>query len=697
MDIQERDFISTNSHSVQDQSLFSVISFSRSDLLKHSSGRIKQKKFINSLNYVHFVEGHLYAHVAHQASDEEFLIRVYPEPCQSSEVTCSFQEGSSFDPRSLSFKNLIIDDGKSISCMPIEALEITKNRFSAKISKWGFVFSERQSRRFLSLMIRVRVRQGDHTAEGVLEDFSPHGFRIVLKEGDANSYVPLNDLEVELYKEKMIIYSGICRLVRTEGDKNSIVASPHHDQQKIYKKRKYRTPRLNLVPTPKIVFSHPLNDKNISYEIFDITQTGFSVSESADQSLLIPGLIIHDTNLLFSGGFKMKCDAQVIYGLKQKKNMRRFGMAIIDMDMATYNKLFDILSNASDVHANVSREVNMEALWQFFFESGFIYPKKYASLSPHSEVFKKTYDALYHDSPEVFANFTYQQNGMVFGHVSIIKAYERTWMIHHLAAKPMGRKRTGLFVLNHILNYFDGLYRMPSIGMDHMIFYFRPDNRFPDYFFGGFCRDLKNPKGCSMDQFAYYNFPLSPDDALPAGWKILESSDEDIEELSKWYDTISGGLMIRAFCIGKNNAAAGSLEKTYTKAGLQRKYSLYTLTYQGKTRAYFLIDRSDLGVNLSDLLNSIKVLAVDGSSLPRDVLEKALNYVGRVYATGTIPVLIYPVSYAEDMKIDYEKKYNLWVLSSQYGDDYSEHLKAKARFRLIKFILNYLKTKFTEK
>jgi hypothetical protein len=37
----------------------------------------------------------------------------------------------------------------------------------------------------------------------------------------------------------------------------------------------------------------------------------------------------------------------------------------------------------------------------------------------------------------------------------------------------MGRKRTGLFVLNHILNYFDGLYRMPSIGMDYMIFYFR--------------------------------------------------------------------------------------------------------------------------------------------------------------------------------------------------------------------------------
>jgi len=686
-------FVSTDSHTLLDQSLFSAISFNRSDLQKQSSGRISKKKFINAINYVHFAGGHIYAHVNQRKGGQDFLLRVYPEPCQGSDITCNYQEGSVFDSQGFSFRNLIIDDGRSILCMPVEVFEIEKTHFCAKISEQGFVFSERQSRRFLSLMVDARVKQGVYTAEGVLEDFSPYGFRIVLKEGDAHRFEPLKDLTIELCKEKKIIYSGKCRLVRVDGSKNSIVMSPYQDQQRVYKKRKYRNPRLNLVPTPKIVFSYPLNGKTVSYEIFDITQTGFSVSETADQSLLIPGLIIHGASLLFSGDFKLMCDIRVVYGLKQKNNAKYFGIAIIDMDMVTYNKFFDILSKASDVHANVSREINMEALWQFFFESGFIYPKKYESLSRYNEIFKKTYDSLYHDSPEVFANFTYQRNGVVFGHVSIIKAYERTWMIHHLAAKPMGRKRTGLFVLNHILNYFDGLYRMPSIGMDYMIFYFRPDNRFPDYFFGGFCRDLKNPQGCSMDQFAYYNFPLGSDCALPAGWEILEGSDKDVDELSEWYDKVSGGLMIKAFCLEKHSVESKSLEEAYSKAGLKRKYSLKKLVREGKTRAFFLIDLSDLGVNLSDLLNSIKILVVDGEEMSREVLDRAVNSIGRIYGTETVPILVYPVACADTMKINYDKKYNLWTLGSQYGDDYSEHLKAKAKFRMTKFIIHYLKTK----
>jgi hypothetical protein len=40
-----------------------------------------------------------------------------------------------------------------------------------------------------------------------------------------------------------------------------------------------------------------------------------------------------------------------------------------------------------------------------------------------------------------------------------------------------------------------------------------------------------------------------------------------------------------------------------------------------------------------------------------------------------IPVLLYPVAYAENHSIPYEKRYNLWVLNMQYTDHYFRHLK----------------------
>ncbi len=686
--------VSKNSSAVDHQSHFPAIPFNRTDLLKQSKGSVKQKKFMNAVNYTHFVGGSIFVNGVNRKSGESYLLKVSPEPCQSAEVTCRFQEGFPFDMQNLTIENLIIDDGKSIICMPLEILEITKEHFSAQISAKGFVFSERQSRRFRSLMVYVRVRQGVHTAGGALEDFSSNGFRIVLDEGEAYRYDPAQDIEVELYKENTIIYSGRCRLVRTEDDPHSVVVTPYEDQRIVYKRRKLRNPRLNLVPTPKIVFTHPFSNQQVAYEISDITTSGFSVYEDADRSLLIPGQIIHDVDILLAGSMRMSCDVQVIYSQKFKKNVCRFGIAIIDMDMSTYSKLFDILSNADDVHANFTSNISMDSLWEFFFESGFIYPKKYVSLCQNRERFKETYEVLYQKGREIFGYFTYQRNGIVYGHASIIKAYHRTWMIHHLAARPLEKKRTGLYVLKHILNYFDGLYRMPAVGMDYMIFYFRPENRFPDYFFGGFCRELNNPKACSMDQFAHLICSKQDDNVFPNGWKVQGTSARDIEELSEWYDARLGGLMIKAFCPDPGGSREESVEEMYARVSLKRKYSLVKISYRDQTKAFVLIDESDIGVNLSDLLNSIKVFVPDSSGVPWDILRKIICEIAReVYETEKFPVLIYPASYADQESVIYDKKYNLWVLDAQYGDDYSEHLKAKAKFSVIKFGISYLKKK----
>jgi len=659
-----------------------------------SPPKVSQRQFINLLNHLHFMGEHCFAHVTYPLLNEDFLIRVQPDPCQGDEITCRIPENSPIDLRSYHVEELIIDDGKTIMNMPLSVIRVENHLFSARLDARGFVLGDRQVRRFQCSMVDAQLSQGRIEAQGMLEDFTPTGLRIRVVDSsvaDPTSFDPARKVQVSLFREGKAVFSGECSIVRREDLSRAIIVAPIAIQQSRFKGRKLRNPRLSLVPTPKAFFTHPFSGKRVTYEIVDITTAGFSVHESADASVLMPGMIIPDVTILYAGGFKMSCAAQVIYRLGARKHLFRFGLAIIDLDIVTYNRFFDIYSNAHDVHANVSREVDMHSLWQFFFESGFIYPRKYTSLSQYKEDFKSTYEKLYHSSPEVFANFTYQNNGVIYGHVSIIKAYQRTWMIHHLAAKPMGRKRTGLAVLNHILNYFDGLYRMPSVGMDYMIFYFRPDNKFPDYFFGGFCRELKNPKACSMDSFAYLNVPRDEmTQSLDQNWSVQPCSRSDLADLRSWYEKHSGGLMIDAMGLEWDTPGEESMEVLYARFGLKRSCSCSALKHNGHTKAFFIADHSDMGINLSELLNSIKIIVLDEDSVSWEILLQGLACCAEDYGSSSIPVMVYPFAYLDRRSISYEKKYILWALDARYGDEYTEHLKQKARIRISKFLIKHI-------
>jgi len=680
-----------------------VIPFNRDNLIKHSSRKVSQRTFINVVNYIHFSQGRLFAHMVSLSDNKEFLIKVMPEPCEGEEVTCKIPEDCFINIDDFILRNLIVGDGKAISLMPIEPIHICKTSLKVRMRKKGYALTERQGKRFHCHMVSARIKQKSRNIElfGILDDFSLSGLRIILNkknEVGPGRFSESEDLSVDLFKEESLIFSGSCKFLRSNQKTGSIIVKPLDFNQTRFKERKNRNPRLSLVPTPKITFKHPFNNKRVTYEIFDLTTAGFSVNERISDALMVPGLVIPEITIVYAGGLKLRCSAQVVYGLKRIRNIIRFGFAIYDMNIVNYNKLFDIFSNASDVHANVTADVDMDALWEFFFESGFIYPKKYETLSIYKENFKQTYQRLYHDSQDIFASFTYQQNGTIYGHVSTIKAYENTWMIHHLAAKPMGRKRIGLLVLNHILNYFDGLYRMPSVGMDYMIFYFQPKNRFPDYFFGGFCRELNNPKACSMDCFAYLNYSLYPENKkLPDGWSIQGSVPEDNQELRHWYSSTSGGLLVEALCLDHGKAEEKSLESMYASHELKREWSSSALKFNGKLKAFFIVDRSDMGINLSDLLNSIKILIVDEKDLSWDILKRTICSVASVYKSKKIPVLIYPHTYMDNNKISYDKKYNLWALNTQFGDDYTEHLKQKAKVNIVKFLFKYMKCTLREK
>jgi hypothetical protein len=427
-----------------------------------------------------------------------------------------------------------------------------------------------------------------------------------------------------------------------------------------------------------------------------LTFTGFAVEEQNEDSILLPGMIIPDLEIRYAGTLKLTCDAQVIYRQAAGNKRVRCGLAILDMDFRAYRQLSHIMVHAGDPQARFTCDVEMDHLWEFLFATGFIYPGKYQILQPCREEFKETYRKLYQDDQDIEAHFTYQKNGRIYGHVSILRAYPRAWMVHHLAARSLNGRRTGLPVLKNVLRFFDGLYRCPSIRMDHMFFYFRPENHFPNLFFGGFARNLKNSRGCSLDLFAYLSHRINNlHTPLPQGWQLMDFTVHHLPELDRFYRNVSGGLLLDILPFGLRNEGGDPLQEVYRRKGLLRQWSIHSLIQGESLKAVFIVNHSDVGLNLSELLNGIKIIVID-PDLSWEVITAALCRLTSGFGSETIPILIYPPSYPGEHGMKVDKQYLLWILDSQFGKEYLEYMEKQTTLT-IRFMIKHLLRKMTPK
>jgi len=656
---------------------------------------IQRSKLINLWNHLHFMEDMVYVHLHHPHYKEDLLVQAHPAPCVNGSMTCRWPEGCGRFTENAVILNVIFSDGLTLFLVPTELKDVQKDHFTLQAPDQGYILGQRLARRYRCQGIRAEVVQNGFRASGQMTDFSALAFAVQVTPTATGSFRWFNadsQSTVNLYRGEQMVFSAACRCVRQASDQvaRDIVFAPMISHMNRFPKKKWRNPRIRVTPFPNITFNHPAINKMIQLDIHDLSVSGFAVYVSTDEDVLMVGMIIPDLTMNYAGALKIKCKAQILYRRNEKKKKIRYGFVILDMDVVNYDRLSHIVMNVIDPRTHVADEVDANQLWEFLFESGFIYPKKYNLVQAYRSPMKETYRRLYRDNPEIITQITYQRNGRIYGHASMVRSYKRTWMVHHLAARPLNNKRTGLQVLKQVMHYFNGLYRLPTVGMDYMMFYFRPENRFPDHFFGGFARHFKNPRACSLDLFSYLNFPTS--DAgriLPEGWLLEPCTGEDLEELSRFYRNTSDGLLLDVLHLDKEKEDGESLSQLYARHGFIRSCQGHSLKQNGRLKAVLIVNRSDPGLSLSDFLNGIKILVNDAAGLPWEVLSAAVSQCSGFYQIDKIPLLVYPSHYLEDKGVPFEKRYNLWIIHGHYAREYSEYMMENSKLQ-IRFLIRFL-------
>ncbi len=673
----------------------SVVPISDPDLNQKPDIGIKVKKaqLINKLNYINFRDGTILINFEHLKYDKVITLKAIPNPCLGDLVDCLWSKGQNVAPvlQTYRFSSILISNGSKLIKVKPELIRADDEGISLLLPELGYEISGRRGRRQTCEGINVQLIQNSTVFFGSLQDFNGFSFRVHLKAVPPQTFDwmnPEHPVNVMLSNQEVTFYTGECRIIRhTNGqDNRSYILEPLKQEIQRFKHKEYRSERYELTPSPNIVFQHPLTGKRVDLKVVDLSGSGFSVEEDENNTALLPGLILPELELNFAGSFRIKCSVQVVFRkiliTDSGKKWFKSGLALLDMDIKDHLRLIALLHQTKNKNSYICNDIDLDALWDFFFESGFIYPDKYAAIQKNKKQIKETYAKLYTRTPQIARHFIYQDKGIIHGHMAMLRFYESAWMIHHHAARKSSLNKAGLIVLDQIGRMGNDSHRLRSLHMDYMICYYRPENKFPSRVFGGAVKAIKNPKSCSVDAFAYFhvNRPTASSTELPEGWQIVETGVEDLRQLSDLYEYTSGGLMLDAIDLTPGKINCDSLSKDYRKAGLTRQRELFSLTKNGHLKAIFMANHSDVGLNLSDITSCVKVFVIDSDDFDAGMLNSAIARVAEITDKTNFPTLLYPTAYADEQEIEYEKIYNLWAVSLQHTDEYFRYLDRLLRF-----------------
>jgi hypothetical protein len=443
--------------------------------------------------------------------------------------------------------------------------------------------------------------------------------------------------------------------------------------------------RHEIVPTPTIVFQHPLTGRVVSLKALDLSGSGLAVEESARNAVLMPGLMLPRLDLCLTRNLKLPCRAQVVYRQvldPESEDPRiKYGLALLDMDVANHVQLVGLLHQADDRRSYICNQVDMDDLWSFFFETGFIYPQKYGFLQKNREQIKQTYEKLYTHSPSIARHFTYQDHGKILGHMAMVRFFDNTWLIHHHAARSNYTHLAGLNVLDQIGRFITDSCRFSFMHMEYVICFYRPENRFPKSIFGGVCRSIDDPRKCSEAVFAYFHLLCDRNDAKGrlGEYCLSPADDDDLRELSSFCQHDSGGLMTSALDLEPGDIDHGNLSEEFGKLGMKRERHLYALKRNDRLEAVAMVNLSDIGLNLSDLTNCITLFVLDQQGLTSEIIHNALSILMKSFGQEQIPILIYPEAAAKSLKIPVEKRYVMWSLMPHYSDGFHRYTNSILR------------------
>ncbi|MDZ7582499.1 MAG: hypothetical protein U5R30_18440 [Deltaproteobacteria bacterium] len=317
---------------------------------------------VNKVNFFNFSNRTILLKFKHTRFDREFTIEIKPPPCQGERLDLPWPQ----DDRLISklkayvFDSILITDGQMLIRAEAETISMNQTGISLRLPETCQLISHRKMRRYPGRDVDVKMVQNGSLFCGRLLDFNAVTLRVEVEADAHQAYEWINP-----ESSVSLILSGECRYVyRASVASFGTVAATsagimcwRRSARKFmrYRQKEFRQRPPGHQPVAGYSLHAPVDQKQLSLKVLDLSGSGFSVEEDEINAQLLNGLTIPEVELRFSQNVSVNCKAQVVYRkvCKEGKNGAwiKCGVAILDMDMENNVRLLSLLHQANNRYA----------------------------------------------------------------------------------------------------------------------------------------------------------------------------------------------------------------------------------------------------------------------------------------------------------------------------------------------------------
>ena len=381
----------------------------------------------------------------------------------------------------------------------------------------------------------------------------------------------------------------------------------------------------------ELILQSPFGDAPVNAKLVDIAARGAGfIIDSADCVCPV-GTILDRITMRFSDGVDWHGRARVM-ALRPSRETRGSFRCGVEFDIKQPNEQHNFverLAKATRPRMGGASDVSASTLWQFFHDSGFLYPEKLESLS--EEVAADTLSKLLAAPPSLTHSFVYRtRDNQIGAHMSAIKVYPRTWELQHLAGRQ--NASVSLMVPELILGVSEYMEQLEDIDWCRM--FFRPNNGWPAYAIGDYVARLGTQESADISQYAYLVLEserLVPG-AGPPGMEVRSYEDDDAPHIADHFLARGKVTLMQSLGLNPDDIDLHSVDHEYAEIGLGRKRELAVAADTAGFRGFSLMEFSSMGLNLSELTSSFTVTCAEGDT--DALLALARGAVRRYHVNG---------------------------------------------------------------
>ncbi|MEJ2508238.1 MAG: hypothetical protein P8009_01955 [Gammaproteobacteria bacterium] len=550
-------------------------------------------------------------------------------------------------------------------------------------------------------VLAVETLTGEARFESVaLEDFSFNAVSLYLDRADGLALPNDPVLDLQIQRGDCVLLQATGRVMRINkrahagDDRETYFAAIQLDDPN-------KPPVLDIEPNKRhsdrvtlsdrqdafVEFEHPFLGSTTTMRIIDLSNSGLSAIIENPKHALPAGLVIPDASLQLPLRSRLPVTLQVrAYHIVGGDNEQtyRVSMAFMDATPPLIKEVSGFVQQSVSEMLTDANSEDEERLWEFYFETSFIYEAKRRHMQPTAEAVRDTFSRLLSSNTPLLKKILYKEDGVIKGHVTAVKVFDHALLVQHLNALKAAGGSAAMSVIRGMTSFFFDQRANLQSSNRYVCAYYRPNNLYPSLVFGETANLIDDPAKCWTQD---YQFCVVSDGA-PKGQRdanvvCREGTDEDKERLETLLIE-SGALdLIRVEGLSRDIITDQVISEEFEQIGLYRYRRLLVAedSRTGET-AYAVCSFASPGLNFSELTNSVRFFysgETDRAGVRQALADALSPLILEAYGDTPIhePVLLTAEGQPVPAGFVGEKVYTLWVLDLMHVKkfrDATEHI-----------------------